>query len=202
MSPLVALAAALAYLIGAVPIGFMVARAFGVGDIRSHGSGTIGMTNVLRTAGTLPAVLTLIGDILKGALAVLIGAAVAQAGVVGAAVGAIAAVVGNCWPVFLRFRGGKGVATGLGALLMLVPLALVPAVAVFVAVVATTRFVSLGSLLATAGVPPAAFLFGYRAPAVIASLVVAFIVVARHHANIGRLLAGTESRLGHRTSRA
>jgi glycerol-3-phosphate acyltransferase PlsY len=202
MSSRVALAAVLAYLIGAVPIGFMVARAFGVGDIRRHGSGTIGMTNVLRTAGTLPAVMTLLGDVVKGALAVLIGAAVAQAGVLGAAVCAVAAVVGNCWPVFLRFRGGKGVATGLGALLPLVPLALVPAVAVFAVVVATTRFVSLGSLLATAGVPLAAFVFGYAPPAVAAVFAIAVIVVARHHANIGRLLAGTESRIDQRVSRA
>ena len=202
MSPPVALAAVLAYLIGAVPIGFMVARAFGVGDIRRHGSGAIGSTNVLRTAGKLPAVITLLGDVVKGALAVLIGAAVAQAGVLGAAVCAVAAVVGNCWPVFLRFRGGKGVATGLGALLTLVPLSLVPAVAVFAVVVATTRFVSLGSLLATVGVPLAAFVFGYAPPAVVACVVLAVIIVARHHANIGRLLAGTESRIGHKASRA
>ena len=202
MSSRVALAAVLAYLIGAVPIGFMVARAFGVGDIRRHGSGAIGMTNVLRTAGKLPAVITLLGDVVKGALAMLIGAAVAQAGVLGAAVCAVAAVAGNCWPVFLRFRGGKGVATGLGALLTLVPLALVPAVAVFAVVVATTRFVSLGSLLATAGVPLAALVFGYPPPAVGAAFVIAVIIVARHHANIGRLLSGTESRIGHKASRA
>ena len=202
MSSRVALAAVLAYLIGAVPIGFMVARAFGVGDIRRHGSGAIGMTNVLRTAGKLPAVITLLGDVVKGALAMLIGAAVAQAGILGAAVCAVAAVVGNCWPVFLRFRGGKGVATGLGALLTLVPLALVPAVAVFAVVVATTRFVSLGSLLATAGVPLAALVFGYAPPAVGAAFVIAVIIVARHHANIGRLLSGSESRIGHKASRA
>jgi glycerol-3-phosphate acyltransferase PlsY len=168
MSGSVVIAAVVAYLIGAVPIGFIVARAFGVGDIRRHGSGTIGMTNVLRTAGKMPAILTLAGDVVKGALAVAVGAAVADAGVLGAAVCAVAAVVGNCWPVFLGFRGGKGVATGLGALLTLVPLALVPAVAVFLVVVLTTRLVSLGSLLAAAGVPFAAFVFGYPGPAVVA----------------------------------
>ncbi|MBM4438791.1 MAG: glycerol-3-phosphate 1-O-acyltransferase PlsY [Candidatus Rokubacteria bacterium] len=196
MSPV--LGAAVAYVIGAVPIGFLIARAFGVGDIRRHGSGNIGMTNVLRTAGKLPAILTLLGDVVKGALAVIAGGAVADAGVTGYAVSAVAAVAGNCWSVFLRFRGGKGVATGLGALLVLVKLALVPAALVFLVVTLTTRYVSLGSLLASIGVPVVAWALGYPGPAVIASAVVAGIIVLRHHANITRLLDGTESRMGER----
>jgi len=123
-----------AYLIGAVPIGYLVGRAFGVADIRRHGSGTIGATNVLRTAGRLPAILTLGGDIVKGYVAVVLGGALAASAASGdqaaPAACAVAAVIGNCWSVFLGFRGGKGVATGLGALLRLVPWAVLPAAAV------------------------------------------------------------------------
>ncbi len=195
---MIALGALGAYLIGAVPIGFLIARAFGIGDIRRHGSGTIGMTNVLRTAGKLPAVLTLVGDVLKGALAVWAGAAIAGVDVTGAAVAAVAAVAGNCWSVFLGFRGGKGVATGLGALGPLVPWAVVPAAIVFAVVTFTVRYVSLGSLLASVGVPLAALVLGYPVPKVLAAAAIAAIIVGRHHANIRRLLSGTESRLGQR----
>jgi glycerol-3-phosphate acyltransferase PlsY len=110
----------------------------------------------------------------------------------------VAAVVGNCWSVFLRFRGGKGVATGLGALLRLAPLATLAALPVFLVVVATTRFVSLGSLLAAACVPFGALALGAPRSAVAAAVAVAAIVVLRHHENILRLRAGTERRLGER----
>jgi glycerol-3-phosphate acyltransferase PlsY len=191
------LGAAVAYLIGAIPTGFLVARAFGVGDIRRHGSGNIGMTNVLRTAGKAPAIITLLGDVAKGALAVVAGGAVAgAAGPEGPAVAAAAAVIGNCWSVFLGFRGGKGVATGLGAMLWLVPWAVLPSAIVFVAVVATTRFISLGSLLAAVGVPAVALVLGYPRAPVVAAAVVALVIVARHRENIGRLRAGTENRFG------
>ena len=187
-----------AYLIGAVPIGWMVARAFGVSDIRRHGSGNIGATNVLRTLGRRAAIVTLLGDVLKGGLAVFTAAALSGGDPVVAGAAAVAAVVGNCWSVFLGFRGGKGVATGLGALLWLVPWAALAALPVFVAVVATTRYVSLASLLAAACVPLGAVMLRYPSPSAIAALVVAAIVAARHHANIARLRAGTESRLGQR----
>ena len=196
------LGAAAAYLIGAIPIGFFIARAFGIEDIRRHGSGNIGMTNVLRTAGTTPAVLTLVGDVLKGAVAVAVGAYVAGVEPTGSAVAAVAAVVGNCWSVFLKFRGGKGVATGLGAMLRLVPWAVAPAAAVFIVVVATTRYVSLGSLLGAIGVPVVALVLGYPAVSVAASAIVTVVVVARHHQNISRLLSGTEKRFGQREKAA
>ena len=196
-----ALALAAAYLVGALPVGFLVARVFGVGDIRRHGSGNIGTTNVLRAAGWVPALLTLIGDVAKGYLAV--AAAGALAGDAGArAVAAVAAIIGNCWSVFLGFRGGKGVATGLGALLNLVPWAVVPAIPVWLAVAVTTRYVSLGSILGAACVPLGALLLGYGAPAMLAALAGAAIIIARHHDNIGRLLAGTERRLGRGRSAA
>jgi len=187
-----------AYLVGAVPIGWLVARAAGVTDIRRHGSGSIGATNVLRTAGRLPAIATLLGDVLKGYVAVGLGSALGGGDPAVTAASTVAAVAGNCWSVFLGFRGGKGVATGLGALLRSVPLATLAALPVFAVVVATTRFVSLGSLLAALCVPLGAWALGYPGPSVVAALAVAAIVVGRHHENIARLLAGTESRLGQR----
>jgi acyl phosphate:glycerol-3-phosphate acyltransferase len=201
-----AVAIVAAYLIGAVPIGYLVGRAFGVADIRRHGSGTIGATNVLRTAGRLPALLTLVGDIAKGFLAVAVGATLAKSAAgpdLGAtAACAVAAVIGNCWSVFLGFRGGKGVATGLGALLMLVPLAVLPAAVVWLGVTLSFRYVSLGSILGAVCCALGAAIFGYPGPFVLAAFGVAAIVVARHHANIARLLAGHEPKVGQRRTSA
>lgn len=188
-----------AYLIGAIPVGWLVARAFGVGDIRRHGSGTIGATNVLRTLGRLPAIATLLGDVAKGYLAVMLAERLAWPEPIPIALAAVAAVAGNCWSVFLGFRGGKGVATGLGALLPLVPWATLAALPVFVAIVATFRYVSLGSLLGALCVPLGAVLLGYPIAYDLAALAVALIIVVRHHANIARLRAGTESRLGQKS---
>jgi glycerol-3-phosphate acyltransferase PlsY len=194
-----ALAALLAaYLVGAVPVGFLVARAFGIGDIRRHGSGNIGMTNVLRTVGRLPALLTLVGDVAKGFLAVAAGHALSGGDPAVTAGAAVAAVVGNCWSVFLRFRGGKGVATGLGALLNLVPWAVLPATIVWVAVTITSRYVSLGSLMSVLCVPVGALLLGRPLATVAACAAIAAVIVLRHHENITRLLAGNERRLGQR----
>jgi len=193
------LAVLAAYLAGAVPIGWLVARACGVSDIRRQGSGNIGATNVLRTLGWMPAAITLLADVLKGYLAVMLGSALGGGEPGATAASTVAAVAGNCWSVFLGFRGGKGVATGLGALLRTLPLATLAALPVFLAVVATTRYVSLGSLLAAACVPLGALMLGYPGASVVAALAVAAIVIARHHANIARLRAGTESRLGRRS---
>jgi glycerol-3-phosphate acyltransferase PlsY len=188
------------YALGAEPVGLLVGRAFGVRDIRRRGSGNIGATNVLRTAGWPAAVLTLTGDVAKGYLAVLLGAWIAAGDPTAAAGSAVAAVVGNCWPVFLRFRGGKGVATGLGAFLRLLPWATLPAAVVWLAVTATFRYVSLGSLTATVCVPLGALMLGEPVASVVAALVVAAIIVLRHRDNMARLLAGTERRLGGRTA--
>lgn len=196
-----ALGLLVAYLVGAVPVGFLVARAFGIGDIRRHGSGNIGATNVLRTAGRVAALLTLAGDAAKGALAVAAGGAL-LGGPAGAAAAAVAAVLGNCWSVFLGFRGGKGVATGLGALLALVPAAVAPAAAVWLGVVLVSRYVSLGSLAAAVCAPAAAALLGYPAPSVVAAALAGAIVIARHRENIRRLVHGTERRLGARREAA
>ncbi len=197
-----ALAVLAAYLVGAVPVGFLVARAVGGGDIRRHGSGNIGATNVLRTVGRGPAALTLIADVAKGYAAVAFGQRLSGNAVDIGAVCALAVIVGNCWSVFLGFRGGKGVATGLGGLLRLVPLAIVPALAVFLALTLTFRFVSLGSIVAAATMPLSALLFGYPRPAVLTCLAIAALIIARHHQNIARLVAGSEHRFGERRSAA
>jgi glycerol-3-phosphate acyltransferase PlsY len=189
-----------AYLIGAIPVGVLVARLAGGVDIRRHGSGNIGATNVLRTLGPGAGVITLLGDIVKGYLATSAAGALGGEAWLGA--GAAAAVVGNCWPVFLGFSGGKGVATGLGAFLRAAPLAVLPAALVWIVVVALTRYVSLASILACVGFVVAAWALGAARPVVGGAAVVALIIVWRHQQNIQRLCAGTESRLGRRVKTA
>ena len=193
-----ALAVLTAYLIGSVPVGFLVARAWGVGDIRAHGSGNIGATNVMRTAGRTPAILTLLGDVAKGYLAVGATAAVAGGEPWPVALAAVAAIVGNCWSIFLGFRGGKGVATGLGAFLRLVPLAVLPAAVVWLVITLSFRYVSLASVLAALCVPLGTLMLRRPWPTVVACAAGSAIVILRHHENIGRLLAGSERRLGER----
>jgi acyl phosphate:glycerol-3-phosphate acyltransferase len=190
-----------AYLIGAIPVGFLVARAAGSADIRRAGSGSIGATNVLRTLGVLPAVLTLVGDVVKGYLAVTAARAIGTEAWAAAA-GAVAAVTGNCWPVFLAFRGGKGVATGLGAFLAMIPWAIAPAAALWIVVTAISRYVSLASIVACVSLPVSAALLGYPRHAVIAAVVTAAIIIWRHRKNIARLASGSESRLGERARTA
>lgn len=194
-----ALGLALVYLIGAIPVGFIVARLAGGMDIRSAGSGTIGATNVLRALGKGPALLTLLGDIGKGYLAVWMARRLGPEPA-WAAAGAVLAIVGNCWPVFLRFRGGKGVATGFGAFLGLAPLATAPAALVWIVVVASFRYVSLASILACLCLPLGVLVLGYGWPAAAAALVAAAVIIGRHHGNIRRLLSGTERRLGERAT--
>ncbi len=191
----------LAYLIGAIPVGFLVARGFGGLDIRRAGSGNIGATNVLRTLGKLPAILTLVGDIAKGYLAVT-AARVLVPAPWGAAAGAVLAIVGNCWPVFLRFRGGKGVATGFGAFLALTPWATGPAALVWLVVTASFRYVSLASVMACLCLPLGVMLLGYPWTTVGAAVGAALVIILRHRANLERLVNGREPRLGERASPA
>jgi len=180
--------------VGAVPVGYLVARAVGV-DIRRQGSGNIGATNVLRSHGRGPAIATLLGDVAKGYAGAWIGS-LAGLEPRWAAIGAVVVVAGNCWSVFVGFRGGKGVATGLGAFLRVSPWAILPAAVVWLALVASFRFVSLASLCAALGLPLAVVLLGYPAPIGAAAAVVALVVIVRHGDNIARLLSGTENRFG------
>jgi acyl phosphate:glycerol-3-phosphate acyltransferase len=186
-----------AYLIGAIPVGYVIARLTGGGDIRASGSGSIGATNVLRTLGKGPAIATLVGDIVKGFVAVSVARAF-DASPAWVAAGAVLAIVGNCWPVFLGFRGGKGMATGFGAFLALAPLATLPAALVFAVVVATFRYVSLGSVMAVLCLPIGMLPLGYPRPFVAAAVATTIIIVYRHRENVARLFKGSEPRLGHR----
>ena len=190
-----ALGLVVVYLIGSIPVGFLVARAAGGFDIRGKGSGNIGATNVLRTLGPVPAVLTLLGDVAKGYLAVRAAEVLGPEPVWGAA-GALLAIVGNCWPVFLRFKGGKGVATALGAFLALTPRAILLAAGVWIVIAAAFRYVSLASILGCVGLALGAWLFGYAPMYAGAAACAAGLIVWRHHENVKRLLSGTERRLG------
>ncbi len=184
----------LVYFVGALPVGYVLARIAGV-DIRTQGSGNIGATNVLRTLGKGPATITLLLDIAKGYGAVWLAMTLGPEPWWGS-VGAVVAVAGNCWSVFLGFRGGKGMATGLGAFLYLTPLAVLPALLVWIVIALTFRYVSLASLSAAVCLPIGAALLRYPWSAAAAALAVALIIGLRHRDNVSRLLAGTEHKLG------
>jgi glycerol-3-phosphate acyltransferase PlsY len=186
-----------AYVIGSIPFALILARRWGAVDLRRIGSGNLGATNVMRTSGVTAGVLVAILDITKGACSVLIAARLSQHAAAPAAAG-VAAIVGHVYPIWLRFRGGKGVATACGAFSVLTPLALLPALVIFLTTVTLTKYVSLASMLATIALPPIAYAIGSPAPAVIAACIAAAIVVFRHRSNLARLRTGTERRLGAR----
>ncbi|QFU07157.1 putative glycerol-3-phosphate acyltransferase [Rhodobacteraceae bacterium THAF1] len=183
-----------AYLLGSVPFGLVITRLFGLGDLRTIGSGNIGATNVLRTGSKPAALLTLICDVGKGAFAVVI-ARILLGDSAGIAAGA-AAFIGHCFPIYLGFKGGKGVATFLGTVLALAwPLGLITA-ATWLAVAAFTRISSLSALVAAAVAAPIALLLGYSWALAVALLLMAIVIFIRHAANIARIRAGTEPRIG------
>lgn len=179
------------YLIGSIPFGLILTKLAGI-DIRSVGSGNIGATNVLRTGNKLLAFLTLLGDALKGLAAVMLGA---HWGPETAIIAGFGAFLGHCFPVWLKFRGGKGVATYLGILFALNRLAFFAAALVWLATAAVTRFSSLAALLATAAVPGVLYFTG-RVQLAQLFLVLTVILWARHRQNIARLLSGKEGRIG------
>jgi glycerol-3-phosphate acyltransferase PlsY len=192
------LTAVLSYLLGSIPFGYLLVRMFHGQDIRQTGSGNIGATNVARKSPGL-GIATLVLDALKGLAAVALTRHFAgEQQVALMALAALGAVVGHSFPVWLRFRGGKGVATGLGAFLWIAPKSIVVMVGIFAAVVALSRYVSLGSLAAAASLPFLAWWLDERhSPRVLLLLGLASaLILLRHHQNVRRLLAGTESRLG------
>lgn len=190
------LAIAAAYLIGSIPFALIMARRLGA-DLRRTGSGNLGAANVARASGWVAGLLVAALDVAKGALSVAIAARVSAHSSVPAIAG-VAAVVGHVYPVWLRFRGGKGVATACGVFSVLTPAAVPPAIAVFVATVWITKYVSAGSVLATLALPPFAYALGSPAPAVVAAFAAAGLILFRHRSNLVRLRAGTERRLGAR----
>ncbi|APG29063.1 acyl-phosphate glycerol 3-phosphate acyltransferase [Syntrophotalea acetylenivorans] len=183
-----------AYLIGAIPTGLLLTRMVGGGDIRNSGSGNIGATNVYRTIGRKLGALTLVGDALKGALPVLaantlFGDNLYQVGAV-----SVAAFLGHCFPVYLGFKGGKGVATALGVYLVLSPLAVLGAFLTFAGLVWKTRYISVGSISAAAVIPVLVWFTRGSLPLLLATLIISSIVILRHRTNIQRLFAGTENK--------
>lgn len=190
------LAIVAAYVIGSIPFALLVSRRHGV-DVRRAGSGNVGATNVLRTVGIGPGVAVMLLDIAKGVVAALIAERVASGSVVVACAG-LAAIAGHVWPVWLRFHGGKGVATGAGVFGVLIPQAVIAGVAAFVVTVAITRYMSLGSVVGAMTIVAVAFAIGARPELAAAATSAMVIVVFRHRANLGRLIAGTEPRLGQR----
>ncbi len=191
---------AIAYLLGSIPFGYLLVRTFRKQDIRSIGSGNIGATNVVRSGAKGLGIATLLLDLGKAFLAVIIARHLAPNTFGLAVIAAVAAILGHIFPVWLGFRGGKGVASGLGAFLALTWPSAVATLLVFLLVVALTRYVSLASILAAASFPIFAFYFvPERTPAVIFGLLfIPLLIIAKHHANIRRLLSGTENRFGRR----
>ena len=185
--------ALIGYLLGSVPFGVLITRYLGLGNLREIGSGNIGATNVLRTGNKKAAVATLVLDGGKGALAVLLARAFVPEDAV--QIAALAAFVGHCFPIWLGFRGGKGVATFLGILLALWwPLG-VTACATWLVVAAIFRYSSLAALMAAGLAPVWAILMGYGVASLLC-VALALLIYLRHSANISRLRAGTESRIG------
>ncbi len=190
----------LAYLLGSIPVGWIVARVFFKTDIRKQGSGNIGATNALRNFGTTVGIIVLLLDLLKGFLAVRIAGGIfgMESGLV--TLCGLLAILGHVFPVWLKFRGGKGVATAAGVFLALAPLSLAIALGLFVIIVALTRYVSLGSILAALTFGVAVYLFEFQqyvqnwSKLLLITLVI-LMIIFKHRQNIGRLLKGNENRL-------
>jgi acyl phosphate:glycerol-3-phosphate acyltransferase len=188
-----------AYLLGSIPFGLLLTKIFGGGDVRKAGSGNIGATNVTRIVGPMGGILTLVLDTAKGAAAVWLAGRVTNESATWMMMAAFAVLLGHCLPIWLRFKGGKGVSTALGVFLVLCPLAAVSALVLFVLSVTYWRYVSLGSVAAAAAMPLLIyFLWAPRhAPPIIVdmgTLGIALLVIYKHDGNLQRLVEGTEPR--------
>jgi acyl phosphate:glycerol-3-phosphate acyltransferase len=193
MTPLLALL--IAYVLGAIPFGYLLVRLTTGADVRTSGSGNIGATNVLRTTGRAAGIATLLLDIAKGYAAVWIAGRLTGEEPIWMSLAALTVMAGHAFSVFLGFKGGKAVASFIGAFLCLTPLALVCVLIVFVVVVAWSRHISLGSICAAATFPLAVWIVQHpQLPVFLASLIAGAFVIYRHRENIQRLQAGTESR--------
>jgi glycerol-3-phosphate acyltransferase PlsY len=186
-----------AYLLGSIPFGLILAKIFGSGDVRNEGSGNIGATNVARVAGPLAGILTLILDGAKGAAAVLLAERYSNGSAMWMIIAGLAALIGHCFPIWLKFKGGKGVATAAGVYLALSPLAFLAGLILFILVVAFWRYVSLGSISAAAAMPMLLYFLWapHHAPPpmiTFGALAVAMLIVYKHDANLQRLVNGLE----------
>lgn len=192
MKPLLVLLTA--YLLGGIPFGYLLVKLKTGEDVRAKGSGNIGATNVLRTTGRAIAVVTLLLDIAKGFFAVWFAAWLTNDSPEWMSAAALAVMAGHAYPVFLKFQGGKAVASFIGAFLYLTPIPLAACLVVFVIVVSATRYISLGSIVAAGSLPFAVWMILHPPGAVLlASVVAAVFIIYRHKANIGRIRAGNEN---------
>jgi glycerol-3-phosphate acyltransferase PlsY len=187
-----------AYLIGSVPFAFIIAKRWGAPDLRRVGSGNLGATNVLRASGVTAGVLVALLDVGKGVAGVLLATRLDGSSATPAVAG-FAAILGHIYPVWLRFRGGKGVATACGVFTALAPVAVPPALAVFFVAAWLTKYISVGSVLASAALPPIVYALGAPMPIVVAAVAAAALIVFRHRSNLARVWLGTERRIGVRT---
>jgi len=183
------------YLVGSIPTGIIISRLMGKGDPRKAGSGNIGATNVGRTSGKLAGVLTLLGDVVKGALPVFVAYQLAPESLLMSLVG-LAAFLGHLFPIYLGFKGGKGVATGLGVMVVICPLATLLSAIVFAAVAYFKRYVSLASMISAAMLPVFMSFLPRGKNYVGMGVVVAVLIIYKHKDNIKRLAAGTENKIG------
>ncbi len=183
----------LCYILGSIPFSFIFSRVLGGVDIRARGTGNVGATNVLRTLGIKIAAASLLGDLLKGVVAAWLG--LYFGGQVLAAICATVAVAGHCWPIFLGFRGGKGVATAAGVILLLMPPVFLILAAIFVIIIVISRYVSLGSVCVACIWPVLALLTDQPWQYIVMSFVIVGMVVFRHRTNIERLRHGTEKKI-------
>ncbi len=187
------------YLLGSVPTGVVLAKAFSSKDIRQAGSGNIGATNAVRVLGKKLGILTFLGDMLKGFLPVFIGARIFQTQpqvLWAVCLFGFGAFLGHLFPVYLKFQGGKGVATAFGVFLYLAPAVILIALALFVLVVALWRYVSLGSLTAAAAVPVVLAGFSFPVPLTLLGIVIGLLIFVKHKSNIQKLFSGTENKMG------
>jgi acyl phosphate:glycerol-3-phosphate acyltransferase len=183
----------IAYLLGAIPFGYLLVKWKTGGDVRASGSGNIGATNVLRTTGRAAGIATLLLDIAKGYAAVWIAARLSDNDPIWMSLAMLAVIAGHAFPVFLRFQGGKAVASFVGALLFLAPRAMAAEVVVFVVVVLWTRYISLGSIIGAATVPLAVWLVQQApVPVIVATAIAGGFIIYKHSGNVRRLRAGTE----------
>jgi acyl phosphate:glycerol-3-phosphate acyltransferase len=187
-----------AYLMGSLPFGYIMSKFVLKTDIRQHGSGNIGATNVLRVVGWRAALPVFILDALKGFLAVAIARSISDAPAVFLAAGFLA-MLGHSYPIFLGFKGGKAAATAIGVMAALSGWALLILALVAVAIVAATRYVSLGSIIGAMLIPIIFLILGFNMPYVVFGIATALLIILRHKANIDRLLKGTEAKFGSKT---
>ncbi|MBI3752712.1 MAG: glycerol-3-phosphate 1-O-acyltransferase PlsY [Deltaproteobacteria bacterium] len=188
--------AIIAYFIGSIPTGIIVAKILGAPDPRTVGSGNIGATNVGRAGGKAAGIITLVGDVLKGFLIILLAFYIFGSSPKEISIMGLAVFLGHIFPVFLKFKGGKGVATALGVFLAIGPLPAMAALILFVILVAIFRYISVGSMIAAASIPVFFSFFTSSQPYVPLAAVIAVFIILKHSDNIKRLIQGTENKIG------